>query len=93
MIDQLSVDARKARQLGMSYGKYKALQREGILPSSEEVKKSTVAAVNYRKDVLCKICGKPVPNTRRNYCSAGCADIANRENAKIKWHRHYQKKK
>ena len=48
---------------------------------------------NYRKDTLCKICGKPVPNTRRHYCSAGCADIDNRENAKIKWHRHYQKKK
>lgn len=93
MIDQLSVDARKARQRGLSYGKYKALQQEGILPNSKEVKQTPVAADNYRKGVLCKICGKPVPNTRRNYCSGPCADIANRENAKLKWQRHYQKNK
>ena len=93
MMDQLSADSTMALRLGMSYGKFKALQDEGILPSCTAEKQFPVAVENYRKDVLCKICGKPVPNTRRNYCSGPCADIANRESAKLKWRRHYQKKK
>lgn len=93
MMDQLSADSTMALRLGMSYGKFKALQHEGILPSCAAEKQFPVAVENYRKDASCKICGKPVPNTRRNYCSGACADIGKRENAKIKWHRHYQKKK
>ena len=93
MMDQLSADSTMALRLGISYGRLQALRYEGILPSRTEERQPKVAVENYRKDTLCKICGKPVPNTRRRYCSAGCADIANRENAKIKWHRYYQKKK
>ena len=93
MIDQLSADSTMAIRLGISYGKLQALRYEGILPSRTEERQPQVVVENYRKDVLCKICGKPVPNTRRNYCSGDCADIANRENSKIKWRRSHQKKK
>lgn len=68
--DQLAEDAAAALALGMSYGKYKALQRENMLPSTPK------PIPKVEPGPPCLICGQPVPKGKRSYCSPACADIA-----------------
>lgn len=70
--DQLAEDAAAAKAAGLSYGKYKALQRENLLPS---IKKPLPKVAS---GPLCMICGQPMPTTgcRRKYCGPACADTA-----------------
>lgn len=68
--DQLAEDAAAALALGMSYGKYKALQRENILPSNPK------PIVKVEIGPPCLICGQPVPKGKRKYCGPACADMA-----------------
>lgn len=73
-MDQLDIDAKEARRLGLSYGKYIALYRPEKPP-----------AVRYSKrqgggELLCAQCGSPIANgsNRKKYCSQDCADEARR---------------
>lgn len=68
--DQLAEDAAAALALGVSYGKYKALQRENILPSTPK------PILKVEVGPPCLICGKPLPKSKRKYCGPVCADIA-----------------
>ena len=70
--DQLAEDAAAAKAAGLSYGKYKALQRENMLPSLKKPLPKVTGGP------LCVICGQPMPATgcRRKYCGPACADIA-----------------
>ena len=68
--DQLAEDATAALAMGMSYGKYKALQRENMLP--QVVK----PIVKVEIGPPCPICGQPVPKGKRKYCGYACADVA-----------------
>ena len=72
--DQLAEDASVALAAGLSYGKYKALQKENMLPTIEK------ADTNVPIGPLCLICGQPMPvaGSRRKYCGPVCADIAYR---------------
>lgn len=68
--DQLSEDAAAALAAGLSYGKYKALQRENMLPQ-------TVPATETAEGVsVCVMCGKPISVRKRKYCGPECADEA-----------------
>lgn len=71
--DQLAEDAAAAKAAGLSYGKYKALQRENLLPPVRNPQPK-MAGVQ-----LCLICGLllPTKGCRRKYCGPVCADIAN----------------
>ena len=68
--DQLAEDAAAALALGMSYGKYKALQRENMLPSNPK------PILKVEIGPPCLICGQPVPKGKRKYCGPACADMA-----------------
>lgn len=83
--DHLSEDSTKALGLGISYGKYKALQREGILPQRKVKIDDPGLPVNSDSGKICKVCGMPIPkgSFRRAYCSDECSDKFYREyNAK-----------
>lgn len=69
-IDRLAEEATAALAAGMSYGKYKALQRENMLPQT--VPTTTTA----ESDLVCAICGKPISLRKRKYCGPECADVA-----------------
>ena len=68
--DQLSEDATAALAAGLSYGKYKALQRENMLP------KTVPTTATVEGDFVCVICGKPFSARKRKYCGPECADVA-----------------
>lgn len=78
-IDRLAEDAKAALAAGMSYGKYKALKRENLLPQTFP---TTATA---ESDLVCAICGKPISLRKRKYCGPECADVArNRQHQLIK---------
>ena len=68
--DQLSEDATAALAAGLSYGKYKALQRENMLPQTDP------STTTVESKSICVVCGKPVPVKKRKYCGPECADVA-----------------
>ena len=68
--DQLAEDATVALALGMSYGKYKALQRDNMLPRPHR------PAHKVEIGPPCLICGQPIPKGKRKYCGPACADMA-----------------
>lgn len=68
--DQLSEDASAALAAGLSYGKYKALQRENMLP------KTAPDTATGEGNSVCMICGKPISARKRKYCGPECADVA-----------------
>ena len=82
----LSQDAASAKKLGISYGKYKALQREGLLPKPQK----PVQKGDPRPDLThmthmrrCKICGNPIKEPlRKTYCGDDCATQGQREHTK-----------
>lgn len=94
----LTQDAAQAKKLGLSYGKYKALQLEKRLPQSKQRTKPEKQRTNPEKDLTnikrCYICGNPITSGfRRKYCTDECAMKANREYTKKLWHRKYGKNK
>lgn len=76
-MDQLSRDARAARKLGLSYGKYIALYKPKQPPAERYPKKSEQSDQEPR----CAFCGKIIPKNGKNrkYCSGACADEARRQ--------------
>lgn len=86
--DQLAEDATAALALGMSYGKYKALQRENMLPTN----KTPIPKEPQRPQ--CMICGQPMPmaGCRRKYCGPACADIAHERQLQEKQQQRRKKK-
>ena len=68
--DQLAEDATAALAAGLSYGKYKALQRENMLPHAVP----STATVEDKS--ICAVCGQPIPVKKRKYCGPECADVA-----------------
>lgn len=86
--EQLSIDAHNAKVLGVSYGQYKAMQRDGRVMMPKEkppVPKPTVP----KGEKKCKICGEMIPSNsnRRSYCSRKCA-----EEADAQYRRTYRRK-
>lgn len=57
----LEYDLKRARELGLSYGQYKALNYD---PDAVAVKTD---------GKICPVCGKVVENKRRKYCSKACS--------------------
>ena len=57
--DQLAEDATAALAAGLSYGKYKALQRENMLPQTVP----STATVEDKS--ICAVCGQPIPVKKR----------------------------
>lgn len=87
-----------AIKLGLSYGKYKALQLENRLPKPKQKMEPEKESTELEKDGAnikrCAICGNPITSGfRRKYCTDECAMQANREYAKKLWHRKYGKNK
>lgn len=68
-IDQLSLDAAKARASGMSYGKY--MQWKAQHTNAEQTTTKRVAGEN---EAVCRKCGKVFPRNQhyRVYCSKLC---------------------
>ena len=91
-MDNLARNAFMARQAGMSYGKWKAMQ-----PIVPVVKKETEET---KKMKVCPRCGeKFVPNrfnVRQKYCNTVCQRAAYYENNKAKhaeWQNNCRKRK
>ena len=83
-IDRLAKEANEALALGMSYGKYKAMQK------AEPIKKKAPAllydgprgaAIHPEQELVCTVCGKVYVgrHPRRLYCSELCKGRATRE--------------
>ena len=70
-------DARAARKLGLSYGKYIALYKPKQPPAERFPKK----AAKDSAEVHCELCGKLIPAAikGRKYCGPECADEARRQ--------------
>lgn len=86
-MDKLSQDAADALAAGMSYGKWKAMQKVPVTPVITETKIPDGWLV-------CKWCGKPFkPKTKRSqdYCEAYCQKAAYNEKNREKINA-YQKK-
>lgn len=67
--DQLAEDSTAALALGISYGKYKALQREGMLPSPKRPMQPVYGGPR------CIVCGDSLPKNRRKYCGRACEHV------------------
>ena len=86
--DRLDNDAAAAAELGLSYGKYKALQKEGLIPAQEEEAAKpapamigTVTPRRVRVDYQpkpCEHCGEIFkPNQiRSKFCCDHCRNLA-----------------
>lgn len=74
-MDNLARNAFLARQAGMSYGKWKAMQGPVKPPERK----------GYEKLGICKYCRKTFLQSRSNkrqYCDSYCKDEASKERAK-----------
>ena len=67
-MSNLDKDVRRAKELRMSYGRYKAMGHD---PNAVPVVK--------KKETLCPVCGKVVQKPRVKICSDACAKIYNKE--------------
>ena len=76
----LASDVKKARELGLSYGQYKALSYDPH--AVPVVKKKT-------KEKLCPICGKVVPKPRIKFCSEECMEVNAKELKRRRSHEYY----
>lgn len=78
MDDRLETDVRNATALGLSYGKYKALQYDSR------------AKITYKPErKLCPVCGGVVTRSRAKFCSEACA-VANKKEYNRKYsNEHY----
>lgn len=71
MENNLEIDVKNAKALGLSYGYYKALQYD---PNAAPIKKT--------KERLCPVCGGVVKPPQLKYCSKECMERKNRENSR-----------
>lgn len=62
----IAQDAEKAREMGLSYGQFKALELTGFWPRKVEI---ALPGESRR----CPNCGKPVAGRCRIYCDAQCS--------------------
>ena len=76
-MDQLSRDARAARKLGLSYGKYIALNKPPKPPAERYPQKTEQSD----QEPHCAYCGKIIPKNckSRKYCCPDCADKARQQ--------------
>ena len=65
MENNLEIDVRKAKELGLSYGQYKALTYN---PNAVPVKKAETGKP-------CPVCGGIIKPPRFKFCSDECAEI------------------
>ena len=85
--DKLSIESSKAIAAGMTYGKWKALQNEGLIESTdyEEELFCDVPGIV----LVCKYCGEEFicPNNKgkggRKYCTNECANKSVKERKSI----------
>ena len=70
MENNLEIDVKNARALGLSYGQYKALQYDSQTPTGKRGKKET----------RCWECGGIVKLPRIKYCCDECLRLAYRKN-------------
>lgn len=71
MENNLEIDVKNAKAMGLSYGKYKALQYD---PNASPIMKT--------KERLCPVCGEVVKPPQLKYCSKECMERRNRENSR-----------
>ena len=83
MENNLEIDVRNAKALGLSYGRYKALQYD---PNAPRVVKVT-------SDRVCPACGKELPNGRFKYCSDECRESYNLERRRSQSRERYHRTK
>lgn len=74
IVDQLSRDAKEARRLRLSYGKYMGLKYEAAMKAKETAQPKKPKPGERR----CKVCEKEIPLTvsSSRYCSPECAHKA-----------------
>lgn len=68
MADRIEIDVKNAAALGLSYGKYKALQYD---PHEK------ITFKPGRK--FCPVCGRAVTRSRAKFCSEACAAANKKE--------------
>ena len=80
--DNLSIESSKAIAAGMTYGKWKALQSEGLIDSTDHVEDSQKVSADV---LICQYCGNPIYGEigrGRMYCTKHCAGKAYYNNKK-----------
>ena len=75
-MDNLDIDVKNAKALGLSYGQYKALHYDPHAPVVKKDKKKPL--------IICPICGKGVNPPRKKFCSDECRKVSDQE-YKRKW--------
>ena len=85
--DKLSIESSKAIAAGMSYGKWKALQSEGLIQQTEYAE--DFAYDDYGTDTVCPYCGNTfrlyiTRGRKQKYCSRRCEQKANYKYIKVK---------
>lgn len=71
-MDQLAREAAEARAAGLSYGKWKALQKP---------KEDQVVRIRRRKKEStksCEVCGTELRGQQRKYCCTECCNTASK---------------
>ena len=79
----LDKDVKKAKQLGLSYGRYKAIGYDPYAPPVFKKKKA---------EKLCPVCGKVVEKPRIKFCSEECMEAHGREVKRQQSHDRYWSK-
>lgn len=85
-MDKLSADSMAAREAGMSYGKYMALNHKPVERKPEPVEDG---------GRVCKICGAKFFTARPNQlcCSSKCSTVNNRVRARERAEQIYAEKR
>lgn len=81
MENNLEIDVKNAKELGLSYGYYKALTYN---PDSTPIKKT--------KEIICPVCGGLVKPPRIKFCSKECLIKQSKENKRLASHERYHGK-
>ena len=80
-MDLISLRNAEARKLGLSYGKYMAMVRAGMLEEKYPDPKKKAQAEEKTEERLCEICGGPMPEGARSAtktCGPVCSYELNR---------------
>lgn len=80
-MDNIDIDVRNARALGLSYEQYKALSYD---PNASPSKK--------KKEIICPVCGEIVKPPRTKFCSKECLLIRSKEINRLRSHERYHSK-
>lgn len=83
MENNLEIDVKNAKELGLSYGYYKALNFDP----------NAVLIIKKAKDVkICPVCGEVVKPPQLKYCSKECMELVQREkNRQASFERYHRK--